>query len=190
MKAQNLQQNAPTQVGMFKHQAKPKERLSKMERKKREMEAQAKEKDPRTKKSAKPGEGKLAGKREPEEPTYKGTSRPTQAPTAPEYRGTAGLPSKRDPNAARQRPGKLSRMDDYLGTDEEDEGDYADDNDDYYSDESSDMEARLDDVEDEEAAALKFARREDEEEWQAELAAKKEKMERKKKLTSLASRAK
>ena len=80
-------------------------------------------------------------------------------------------------------------MDDYLGTDEEDEGDYADDNDDYYSDESSDMEARLDDVEGEEAAALKFARREDEEEWQAELAAKKEKMERKKKLASLASRA-
>lgn len=80
-------------------------------------------------------------------------------------------------------------MDDYLGTDEEDEGDYAGDYDDYYS-ESSDMEAGLDDVEEEEAVALKSAQREDEKEWQAELAAKREKMERRKKLTALASRRK
>lgn len=80
-------------------------------------------------------------------------------------------------------------MDDYLGTDEEDEGEYANDYDDYYS-ESSDMEAGLNDVEREEASALKSAQREDEEEWQAELAAKKEKMDRRNKLSSLVSRSK
>lgn len=200
MKAKALQQNAPTQVGMFKHQSAPKEKISKMERKKRAMEAQAKEKDPRlakkggatsgTSAGVKPGDGKPARKRDPDEPTYKGTARPTQTPALPEYRGTAGLPAKRDPAARQQsKAGKRSRMDEYLGTDEEDEGDYADDYDDYYSDASSDMEAGFDNVEEEEQAALKAARREDEEEWQAELAAKKEKMERKKKLSSLASRA-
>lgn len=202
MKAKALQQTAPAQVGMFKHQNKtaPKERLSKMERKKRAMEAQAKEKDPRlakkggaaagTSAGAKLGDGKPARKRDPDEPTYKGTARPTQTPATTEYRGTAGLPPKRDP-AERQRSkaSKRSRMDDYLGTDEEDEGEYADDYDDYYSDASSDMEAGFDNVESEEQAALKAARREDEEEWQAELAAKQEKLERKKKLISLASRA-
>lgn len=199
MKAQSLQQNAPTQVGMFKHhQSTPKERISKMERKKREIEAKTKAKDPRSLKkaggtaaSAKHGDEKIARKREPEELAYKGTGRPTQTPAVPEYRGTAGLPSKRAGGDARQqsRAGKRSRMDDYLGTDEEDEGDHADGYDDYYSDASSDMEAGFDNVEEEEATALKTARREDEEEWQAELAAKQEKLERKKKLTSLASRA-
>lgn len=169
-----------------------------MERKKREVEAKAKAKDPRSGKkasgtaaSAKPGDGKFARKREPEERAYKGTARPTQTPTAPEYRGTAGLPSKRSAGDTKQqsRTGKRSRMDDYLGTDEEDEGEYEDGYDDHFSDASSDMEAGFDNVEEEEATALKAARREDEEEWQAELAAKQEKLDRKRKLTSLASRA-
>lgn len=204
MKAKALQQNAPTQVGMFKHhQSTPKEKISKMERKKREMEAQSKAKDPRAAKkagaapgtaaNAKPGDGKFAKKREPEELAYKGTGRPTQTPAVSEYRGTAGLPSKRGSSGDRQhsRAGRRSRADEYLGTDEEDEGDYADDydDDDQYSDASSDMEAGFDNVEEEEAAALKAARREDEEELQAENAAKQEKLDRKKKLMSLASRA-
>lgn len=203
MKAKALQQNAPTQVGMFKHhQSTPKEKISKMERKKREMEAQAKAKDPRAAKragaapgaaaNAKPGDGKLARKREPEELAYKGTGRPTQTPAASEYRGTAGLPSKRGSSGDRfqSRAGRRSRADEYLGTDEEDEGDYADDyDDDQYSDASSDMEAGFDNVEEEEAAALKAARREDEEELQAENAAKQEKLNRKKRLMGLAARS-
>lgn len=201
MKAKALQQKAPTQVGMFKHhQSTPKEKISKMERKKRETEAQSKAKDPRASKKAgaapgtaagaKSGDGKLARKREPEELAYKGTGRPTQTPTASEYRGTAGLPSKRGASGDRQQSlaGKKSRADDYLGTDEEDEGDYADDYDDHYSDASSDMEAGFDYVEEEEAAALKAARREDEKELQAENAAKQEKMDRKNRLMNLASR--
>jgi hypothetical protein len=78
-------------------------------------------------------------------------------------------------------------MDEYLGTDEEDEGEYANDYEDYYS-ESSDMEAGFDDVDEEEAAALAAARREDIEDMRAEAAAKQEKLDRRKKLTMLASK--
>ncbi|KAE8390772.1 hypothetical protein BDV23DRAFT_154327 [Aspergillus alliaceus] len=197
-KAKALQEKAPAQVGMFKHQAVPKEKLSKMERKKRAMEAQAKEKDARSgKKPAfapnsgiKSGDGKPSRKREPEELSYKGTSRPTPSTAVPEYKGTAGIPARRPPDdrKAQVRAGKRSRMDEYLGTDEEDEGDYADGYDDYYSDASSDMEGGFDDVENEEAAALAAARKEDEEEWRLELAAKQAKLERRNKLALLASR--
>jgi hypothetical protein len=78
-------------------------------------------------------------------------------------------------------------MDEYLGTDEEDEGELANDYDDYYS-ESSDMEAGLYDVEEEERRALAAARREDEEDIRAEAAAKQEKLERRRKLAMLAAR--
>jgi hypothetical protein len=192
--AKAAQQNAPTQIGMFKHQPVPKEKLSRMERKKRMMEAQAKERESKLAKKAgaassvsatKLGSAKLSLKREQEGPTYKGTARPTS--TEPVYRGTANLPSRNGVRRGQFRSNKRSRMDDYLGTDEEDEGDYADDYDDYYS-ESSDMEAGIDDVEAEEAAALAAARREDEEDMRAEAAAKKEKMERRKKLAMLASK--
>ncbi|KAL4914714.1 hypothetical protein BDW62DRAFT_189902 [Aspergillus aurantiobrunneus] len=194
-KAKAAQQNAPTQIGMFKHQSAPKEKLSKMERKRRLMEVQAKDKDTKQAQkagassgvptTARPGNAKPARKRELQEPTYKGTARPT--PSQPEYRGTANLPSRNGDRRSQFRSNKRSRMDEYLGTDEEDEGEYADDHDDYYS-ESSDMEAGLDDVEDEEAAALAAARREDEEDMRAEAAAKQEKLERRKKLAMLASK--
>lgn len=190
-KAKDVQQNARTDVGTLKHQTGPKERFNKTERKKRIMEARTKEKDARSGKrvgATSNVEGATTGKRETEGPSYKGTARPTPTPTPqPGYRGTAGLPSRRDPNDRKAQQSRRSKMDEYLGTDEEDEGDYRDGYDDYYS-ESSDMEAGLDDVEEEEASTLKTARREDEEEWQSELAAKKEKMERQRKLTSLASR--
>ena len=189
-KAKELHQNAPSNVGTLKHQSLPKERLSKTERKKRIIEARTKDKEARSGKKAPTGSVGGAGatrKREPEELSYKGTSRPTQT-SEPAYRGTAGLPSRRGPNDRKTSAANRSRMNEYLGTDEEDEGDYADDYDDYYS-ESSDMEAGLDDVEEEETSALKAARREDEEEWQAELAAKKAKLERRNKLAALSSRA-
>lgn len=199
MKAKEAQTKAPTQVGMFRHQAVTKEKLSKMERKKRAIEAQTKERDPRAAKktgvassgavAGKLGDSKLGKKREAEELAYKGTARPTPTSAVPEYRGTAGLPSRRGSSEprARSRASKRSRMNEYLGTDEEDEGEYAEEYDDYYS-ASSDMEAGYDDVEEEEAAALKFARKEDEEELRAELAAKQAKLERQKKLAALVSR--
>lgn len=178
---------------MLRHQAVPKERLSKVERKRRMMEAQAQEKAARRPgqkpaPGAQPIKGKMPAKKpSPEVPTYKGTAKPPpKAPEAFSYRGTAGLPGRGGND--RRTHGKR-RRDEYLGTDEEDEGDYGG-YDDYYSDASSDMEAGFDDVEGEEGAALRSARREDEKELAMEMAAKREKLERQKKLAALASRTK
>ena len=173
---------------MLKHQAGPKERLSKLERKRRMEEELAKQKEARLGKKTGPGgaaKDKSARQRDTEGPSYKGTAKPTQTPEPPAYRGTAGLPSQRGAHDRRNQ--SRGRQNEYLGTDEEDEGDYRGYND-YYSDESSDMEAGLDDVDREEAAALKFAKREDEEELRQEMAAKKEKLDRQRKLAALASR--
>ncbi|EEA22227.1 hypothetical protein TMatcc_008336 [Talaromyces marneffei ATCC 18224] len=191
-KAKAVQKEAP-KVGVLKHQAAlPKEKISKSEMKRR-MEAKAKGKEaarsgkqpgvspaPNTGKKieGKPGIDVSAKKREPEENTYKGTSRSAQ----PSYKGTANLPAKHK-NAARRR---APRRDEYLGTDEEDEGDFYDDYDDYYSDASSDMEAGYGDMEREEYAALRAAQREDEEDIRMEAEAKRAKMERKQKLAALA----
>lgn len=188
-KAKALQDKAPAQLGTLRHQAGSKEKLSKVERKRRMMEAKAQEKEARQsgKKLGSPAaKGKAAVKKaEADEPTYKGTARPPKTAEAPAYRGTAGLPASR--GASERRTGGKRRMDEYLGTDEEDEGDYGG-YDDYYSEESSDMEAGFDDVEEEEGVALKSARKEDEEELRLEMAAKKAKLERQKKLATLASR--
>ena len=123
----------------------------------------------------------------PEVPAYRGTAKKTtQTPEAPAYRGTAGLPGRNGSNDRRQN-NKRSRNE-YLGTDEEDEGDDYGGYDDYYSDASSDMEAGFDDVEQEDRRALTNARKEDEEEARLELAAKKEKLARQQRLAALASR--
>ncbi|KAJ6108504.1 hypothetical protein N7523_009827 [Penicillium sp. IBT 18751x] len=191
-RAKALQDQAPAQVGMLRHQAVPKERLSKVERKRRMMEAQAQEKAARRPgqkpaPGAPPVKGKPGVKKEPEGPTYKGTAKPPpQAPEGLSYRGTAGLPGRGGND--RRAHGKR-RRDEYLGTDEEDEGDYGG-YDDYYSDASSDMEAGFEDVAGEEDAALRSARLEDEKELALEMAAKLEKQARQKKLAALANRTK
>lgn len=190
--AKAKQETAPVGVGLLRHQAGPKERLTKVERKRRMMELQAKEKEARLGK--KPGSGVSAKskpavrQRDSEGPSYKGTAKPTQTPEPPAYRGTLGLPSNRGGSDRRQQS-RNPRQNEYLGTDEEDEGDYGG-HDDYYSDASSDMEAGIDDVDREEAAALEYAKREDEKELRLEMAAKKEKLERQRKLAALASKGK
>jgi SPT2 chromatin protein len=208
LKAKAVQEKAPVHVGVLKHQPVSKERLSKAEKKKRALEALAKEKEAQmAKKSAsassasggpktgaKVGDGTPVKRREPEENTYKGTARPTQLVSRPAYKGTAGSTPRGKPDEKAGRAGtrrdKPQMRDEYLATDEEDEGDYADDYDDYYSDESSDMEGGFEDMEKEEEVALKVAKEEDEEDIRQELAAKREKAERKKKLAALASKLK
>jgi hypothetical protein len=191
--AKAMQDKAPAQLGMLRHQKVPKERLSKVERKRRLEEAKAQEKAARLGKRPAPGPaaaGKPAVKRRTPEPlSYKGTAKPSQTPEPSGYRGTAGRQSHRG-TTDRRPNGK--RMDEYLATDEEDEGDFGDygDYDDVYSDASSDMEAGFDDMREEEDAALRSARKEDEEELRAEMAAKQQKLERQKKLAALASRTK
>ncbi|EPS28832.1 hypothetical protein POX_f07908 [Penicillium oxalicum] len=188
--AKAIQDKVPAQIGTLRHQKVQKERLSKLERKRRLEEAKAQAKAARSGKRAAPAASSSSAavkRRTPEPLSYKGTAKPAQTPEPSTYRGTAGRQSQR--SSAERRPAKR-RMDEYLATDEEDEGDYGGygEYDDYYSDASSDMEAGFDDVREEEDAALKYARKEDEEEMRMEMLAKKAKMERQKKLEALASR--
>jgi hypothetical protein len=191
-KAKAVQKEAP-KIGVLKHQsALPKEKISKSEKKRRVEEATAKEKEAaRLGKKSGLGAGSAAAKsavkhgveastkrREVEEPGYKGTSRPPP----PAYKGTAG----RAPRQGGRDRHRAPPRDEYLGTDEEDAGDYYNDYGDYYSDESSDMEAGLGDMEREEFAALRAAEKEDAEDMRREAEAKKAKLERKQKLTALA----
>lgn len=190
MQAKAMQDKAPVNLGQLRHQAVSKERGSFLEYKRRRKEAKSKRKTAHAKMVGSPtSRNRTLLKKSPsEEPSYKGTAKPSsKVPEGPVYRGTAGLPARRSANDRRAHDKR--RMNEYLGTDEEDEGDYGD-HDDYYSDASSDMEAGFDDVEQEEDVALKSARKEDEEELRMEMMAKKEKMERQKRLAALASRTK
>ncbi|EEH33643.2 hypothetical protein PAAG_04692 [Paracoccidioides lutzii Pb01] len=213
LRAKALQEKAPTQLGIIKHHSVSKEKQ--LQQKRKAMEAKQKgvegqkgaegvknkiNESSATKSSNTNGQqtqrssaARAALLKSRGESEYKGTARPPPTPSAQEYKGTSGLPSRRASNNVRangwgkkKAPHKPVR-DEYLGTDEEDEGEFYDDYDerDYYSDESTDMEAGLMDVEEEEQRALRVAKLEDEKELQAELAAKREKMERKKKLAAL-----
>ena len=101
-----------------------------------------------------------------------------------------GTSSKRPPEGRGQ---KKSRRDEYLGTDEEDDSevdDYDMDDDGYgYSDESSDMEAGLDDIDMEEQKALRAAKEDDAKELAYETQLKREKEERKRRLQAMAKRS-
>jgi hypothetical protein len=103
----------------------------------------------------------------------------------PAYKGTMGRSTGRD----RDRPPKKARYDEYLGTDEEDNSDIdeAEDYDDGY--ESSDMEGGWDDLEREEALALRQAKEDDAKELALENAHKREKEERRRRLAGLASKS-
>lgn len=194
-KAQALQTKAPTNLGLIRHQSAQKERLSKLQQKRLAKEGKQQEGKKDGKVVGGRGAGTAAGKlaavktqrEKPAEPEYRGTARPPP-PREPVYKGTAGRP----PRPLADKPkGKLqarpSRRDEYLATDEEDEGEFYDEPNEYFSDESEDMEAGYGDMFNEEAAAARIARREDEEQEKLEAALKKEKLERKKKLMQLSS---
>lgn len=207
MKAKEKDQTKPP-APPIKHE--PTKILSKKDREKMRMEAKlaSKGKKPVVGPPAKGADGKLAvdkEKRKPTETGYQGTARvgyqgtarpngPVKKPAETGYKGTArpastaasnGRPgaasAKSQAKPARSRNEYVSWSDDELDMeDEEEEEDYA-------SDASSDMEGGMWDVEQEETEALKAARREDAEEEKRlkELARQKE--ERKRKLAALAS---
>ena len=121
-------------------------------------------------------------------PGYKGTAKPKVEPT---YKGTMKPGSSIEPKAKpRNRAGDTSkvRYDEYAATDEDDLDDVEEDG--YGSYESDDMEAGFSDVEQEESAAAKAARKEDEEEAKLEAKLKNEKEERKRRLAMMAKKAK
>lgn len=190
--AQALQNKAPVKLGLIAHKSVQRERLSKMQQSRLAKEAKLQE----GKKGAKPLRSPATGvkgvtgrlvdtkqREKPAEPEYKGTARPPP-PKEPVYKGTAGRPSVATGKARGKPQARPSRRDEYLGTDEEDEGDFYE-QDEYYSDESDDMEAGFDDVFEEEEAAKRIAQKEDERELKLEAALKKQKLERKNKLAQL-----
>lgn len=118
--------------------------------------------------------------RKPVEVGYRGTARPTSVPASSSRNGTPAAKPK--PNPAKGRYDGYADWDD-LDAMEDDEDDYA-------SDASSDMEGGIWDVEEEEQLALKAAKKEDAEALAEENRLKREKEERKKKLAAMAAKAK
>ena len=117
--------------------------------------------------------------KKPVEVGYKGTARPASAPVTSSRNGAPAAKPKPNPPKGR-----------YDGYADWDDLDAMDDEEDYASDGSSDMEGGMWDVEEEEQMALKVAKKEDAEALAEENRLKKEKEERKKKLMAMAAKAK
>ena len=191
------EQKGQSQVGMIMHQAASKEKASRLATKRRQDEEKAKQgKD----KAAKTGidNGRTRGRstspvKKSNEPRTIKPPRPPLAAPASTYKGTMGQPARRPPSSAKSR-GKggrrSSKYDEYLGTDEEDEvsDDEVEDEAEYGSDASSDMEAGAFDIDEEERVALKQAKEDDAKEFALENKLKREKEERRKRLQALADK--
>jgi len=186
-----------SQVGMIKHQATNREKVSKVAERRRLEEEKTKvgkeKSDPRLAsiKRDKSKSRSVSPAKKADQPRVAKAPRPPLHAPPSTYKGTMGQTSSRSQKQVRQ---KRSRNDDYLGTDEEDvsdEGSYGrDEEDDYGSDASSDMEAGAFDIDLEENRALKAAKDEDAKELALEARLKKEKEDRRKKLLELANKRK
>lgn len=196
-------QEAAKTMGQIKH--KPVEKLTKKDRLKMQQEAAEARKGkapagrtapangakPRSK-SADPIDarnGPVKKERKPVDLGYKGTMRPVPAPLA--YSGTmrsagSAVPRKPQPGPSKGAiggSGDRYRYASYSDGEEEDE-----EEEDY--DSGSDMEAGLDEVDEEEELALRIARREDAQALKEENELKRQKLEKKRKLDQLAAAAK
>lgn len=205
-KAKAAQEAAKT-TGMIKH--KPVEKVTKRDRLRMQQEALEKQKLERGKggklglinarsKSAEPADRKSGSRGKEqlqrEQSSYKGTMRPAPK-DIPVYKGTMRNPGSGPPRlgTSDSRGGKSGAKpkDKYAGyaswsdLDDEDPDDAEQD----YESGSSDMEAGLDDVEEEEQAALRLAKREDMEALKEEERLRREKLERKAKLERLSKAA-
>ncbi|KIV85744.1 hypothetical protein PV11_01406 [Exophiala sideris] len=186
-----------SQVGMIKHQATNREKVSKVAERRRQEEEKTKvgkeKSDPRLAsiKRDKSKSRSVSPAKKADQPRVAKAPRPPLHAPPSTYKGTMGQSSNRSQKQVRQ---KRSRNDDYLGTDEEDvsdEGSYGrDEEDDYGSDASSDMEAGAFDIDQEENRALKAAKDEDAKELALEARLKREKEDRRKKLLELANKRK
>ncbi|KIW47626.1 uncharacterized protein PV06_00305 [Exophiala oligosperma] len=186
-----------SQVGMIKHQATNREKISKVAERKRQEEEKAKA--AKGKLGERPSTTKRDNSRSvsPAKKAEQGrvikTPRPPLHAPPSGYKGTMGLSSGRSQKEAQR---KRSRYDEYLGTDEEDEdsdiGSYGRDEEegDYASDVSSDMEAGAFELDEEENKALRAAKQEDARELALENQLKKEKEERRKRLLAMANKRK
>lgn len=192
------QQQGQSNVGMIKHQATPKEKLSKLAERRR-LKNEKNTDRPRPGARPNPNKGDKRRSTSPvkvdkERPRMlKPPAPPLNAPRAiPNYKGTLGMGRSAAAPSQREKVKKPRRADEYLATDEEDEGDFTEgEADDYWSDASSDnMEAGAFDLEQEEQMALKAARDDDARELALENQLKREKEERRKRLEALAKKNK
>lgn len=117
------------------------------------------------------------------QPAYKGTMKPRSSIADTARRKTSRDDRSRSTSTNPHRRGK-----DYE-SEAEDEDNDIDEQEEEYSDDSDDMEAGFSDVEEEETAAMRAARKEDEEQLRIENQLKKEKEDRKKKLATMAAKA-
>lgn len=132
-------------------------------------------------------------KRKPSELGYQGTARPAKKPAEIGYKGTARPTSATSqvgrPGAAaskaKPKPNDHSRYNGYVDWSDVGDDDIDEEEEDYESDASSDMEGGIWDVEEEESKALKAAKAEDAAALAEEARLKREKEERKRKLLAL-----
>jgi hypothetical protein len=186
---------AQTSVGIIKHQATNREKVSKVAERKRLEEEKIKAAKEKT--AGRSGISNRPEKRRSVSPSKRDQPRVPKAPRPPlhapvaAYKGTMGISAGKPRQTAAH---KQNRYDEYLATDEEDNSDmegYGEGEEDGYgSDQSSDMEAGAFDIDMEESRAARAAREEDAKEQALELQLKREKEERKKKLMGLASKRK
>ena len=118
---------------------------------------------------------------------YSGTARPRPGAQASSKSGLARPLSHDRDRHRKDRPG--SHYDSYMGTDEEEDDMEEEDEPNYESDVSSDMEAAVFEVDEEEERAARLARKEDAEAVAEENRLKKEKEERKRRMAAMAKRA-
>src|SRR5271163_2240994 len=189
-------QKGQIQVGLIKHQPVSKEKMSKVVERKREEEEKAKAL--KSKLGPKPGSNGRIEKRRSASPTKRQDRARVPKQPRSSYKGTMKTTPKRDKAASsklrnrsvQDKTGrKHSRYDDYLGTDEEDDSDIIEDeDDDYGSDASSNMEAGAFDIDEEENRALQVAKNDDARELELEKRLKQEKEERRRRLQAMADK--
>lgn len=165
------------------------EKLTKRERRKLEEEAEAqrladKKREKLNRDQSKNGE-KQAGAQKGQELGYKGTMRKPAEPLS--YKGTMRTVApgeshdKKKKGQAQDKYGGYASWSDLSGAEDEEE--------DYDSEGSSDMEGGFDEVEREELSAARAARKEDQEALEEEERLKREKLDRKRKLLELSKSA-
>ena len=186
---QAQEQRGQNQVGVIKHQASSKEKVSRLAIRRQQEEERTKSQKGTSrpaKADAKPRRSASPIKRQDGLKADKTPRPPLSAPTS-SYKGTMGRKS----SSARPGPPvrRSSKYDDYLETDEEDDGEDAEDEVGYGTDESSDMEAGAFDIDREEQEALKKAKQDDAKELALERQLAHEKEERRKKLQALADKS-
>ena len=202
------QQRGLNQVGMIKHQPGLKDKASKLaERQKKPDNGQKTSSMRAASQVARNGNvGTSEGVRQIKpQPSLKTGDDPSGSPALSKpkstYKGTMGRSGRKTKHGSplnavprsQSRRHQSARYDDYLGTDEEEDSDVADDDDTggnsgYDSEGSSDMEAGVSDLEAEETRALKAAKADDAKELALEQKLKREKEERKRRLQAMVNK--